>query len=128
LTDALERGPVVLIFYPMDNTPGCTAQLCEARNDAPRYAAAGVSVYGVNNGGAASHARFREKHGIIAPLLVDPGLGTAAAYDAVMGIGPLRIINRTVVGIARDGSIALYKRGAPSTDEILAAVAPLPAG
>jgi peroxiredoxin Q/BCP len=118
----LAKGPVVLIFYPMDNTPGCTAQLCSARNDAARYASAGVGVFGVNNGGAASHARFREKHGLIAPLLVDAGLATAKAYDAVMGIGPLKVINRTVVGIAQDGTVAFYKRGTPSTDEILAGV------
>ena len=123
----LAKGPVVLIFYPMDNTPGCTAQLCSARNDAPRYANAGVGVFGVNNGGAASHARFREKHGLIAPLLVDAGLATAKAYDAVLGIGPLKFINRTVVGIARDGTVAFYKRGTPATDEILDAVAAAPA-
>ena len=123
----LAKGPVVLIFYPMDNTPGCTAQLCAARNDAPRYASAGVNVFGVNNGGAASHARFREKHGLVAPLLVDAGLATAKAYDAVIGIGPLKVINRTVVGIARNGTIAFYKRGTPATEEILEAVGATPA-
>jgi peroxiredoxin Q/BCP len=121
LTSSLANGPVVLIFYPMDNTPGCTAQLCSARNDAPRYAEAGVSVYGVNNGGAASHQRFAEKHNLQAPLLVDEGLKVASAYDAVVSLGLLRFINRTVVGIARDGTIAFYKRGAPATEEILAA-------
>jgi peroxiredoxin Q/BCP len=122
LASSLANGPVVLIFYPMDNTPGCTAQLCAARDDAGRYASAGVHVFGVNNGGAASHARFREKHGLTAPLLVDTGLKTADAYGAVIGIGPLKVINRTVVGIARDGKVAFYKRGTPSTDEILGAL------
>lgn len=122
LASELAKGPVVLIFYPMDNTPGCTAQLCAARDDAPRYAAAGVSVFGVNNGGAASHERFREKHRLSAPLLVDAGLKTATAYDAVIGVGPLKIINRTVVGISPDGTIAFYKRGTPSTGEILGAL------
>jgi peroxiredoxin Q/BCP len=121
LANELAAGPVVLIFYPMDNTPGCTAQLCAARDDAPLYASAGVRVFGVNNGGAASHARFREKHGLSAPLLVDTGLKTATDYDAVIGVGPLKIINRTVVGIAPDGTVAFYKRGTPSTAEILAA-------
>jgi peroxiredoxin Q/BCP len=122
LASELAKGPVVLIFYPMDNTPGCTAQLCAARDDAARYASAGTTVFGVNNGGAASHERFREKHGLTAPLLVDAGLKTATAYDAVMGAGPLKFINRTVVGIAPDGTIAFYKRGAPKTDEILGAL------
>lgn len=122
LASELAKGPVVLIFYPMDNTPGCTAQLCAARDDAPRYAAAGTSVFGVNNGGAASHERFREKHGLTAPLLVDSGLKTASAYDAVIGVGPLKIVNRTVVGISPSGTIAFYKRGTPATDEILNAL------
>jgi peroxiredoxin Q/BCP len=123
LANELAAGPVVLIFYPMDNTPGCTAQLCTARDDAALYASAGVRVFGVNNGGAASHARFREKHNLSAPLLVDAGLKTATEYDAVIGVGPLKIINRTVVGIAADGTIAFYKRGMPTTAQILAAFA-----
>jgi peroxiredoxin Q/BCP len=121
---SLRGRPVVLIFYPMDQTPGCTAQLCAARDDADRYAAAGVDVFGVNNGSAASHERFVAKHSLRTPLLVDAGLNTAAAYDAVIGLGKLRIINRTVVGISPSGTISYYKRGAPSTDAILAAVAP----
>jgi peroxiredoxin Q/BCP len=124
LSQALGHGPVVLIFYPMDNTPGCTAQLCAVRNDAARYAEAGITVYGVNNGGAASHQRFIEKHGLTAPLLVDSGLAVSAEYDAVLSIGLIRFIKRTVVGVARDGTIAFYKRGTPSTDEIIGALAP----
>ena len=120
---APDAGPIVLIFYPMDQTPGCTAQLCAARDDAARYAAAGVAVYGVNGAKAASHKKFVEKHRLTTPLLVDDGLAVASDYDAVLGVGPLKMVNRTVVGIARDGTIAFYKRGAPGTDEILAAVA-----
>lgn len=122
LSEALSRGPVVLIFYPMDNTPGCTAQLCAVRDDAARYAAAGITVWGVNNGSAQSHQEFIAKHGFSAPLLVDPDFEVAKSYDAVLGLGPLRLVNRTVVGIGRDGKIAFYKRGSPSTDEILTAL------
>jgi peroxiredoxin len=78
-------------------------------------------VFGVNNGSAASHQGFSEKHGFSAPLLVDSGLTVARAYDAVYALGFLPLINRTVVGIGTDGKIAYYKRGTPSTDEILAA-------
>ncbi|MBD5656465.1 MAG: peroxiredoxin [Candidatus Eremiobacteraeota bacterium] len=127
LEPALKNGPVVLIFYPMDNTPGCTAQLCAVRDDNARYAAAGVAVYGVNGGDAASHQKFIAKYNLTAPLLIDKGLKVAGDYDAVIGVGPLKLINRTVVAIARDGTIALYKRGSPSTDEILRAVGATPA-
>jgi peroxiredoxin Q/BCP len=127
LADALKSGPVVLIFYPMDNTPGCTAQLCAVRDGASQYAVAGVTVWGVNNGTAQSHQGFIAKHGFSAPLLVDEDFEVAKSYDAVLGLGPLRFINRTVVGVGRDGKILYYKRGSPSTDEILAAVGASPA-
>ncbi len=120
---ALARGPVVLVFYPMDNTLGCKAQLCAIRDDAARYAQAGVAVYAINNGGAESHQNFKAKNGFSAPLLVDRGLSVAAQYDAVIGFGPLRIVNRTVVGIGTNGRIAFYKRGSPATVDILAGVA-----
>jgi peroxiredoxin Q/BCP len=122
LRDFRGTANVVLIFYPKDQTPGCTAQLCAARDDAAEYVAAGARVFGVNGDDAASHARFIAKHGLTMPLLIDPGLAVAKAYDAVIGIGPLKIVNRTVVGIDRDGTIAFYRRGTPKTADILAAL------
>lgn len=122
LSDFRGKQPVVLIFYPGDQTPGCTKQLCSARDDTSLYQAAGVAVFGVNQGSAASHQRFIAKHDLTTPLLVDNGLQTAANYNAVMGFGLLRIINRTVVGIDANGRIAFYKRGMPGTQEILSAL------
>ena len=124
LEDFRGKQAVVLIFYPADQTPGCTAQLCAARDDADRYAAAGVAVFGVNNAGVASHRRFVERHHLRTPLLVDEGLGVSGAYDAAIGFGPVRAIKRTVVGISPEGKIVYYRRGMPSTDEILSNVAP----
>jgi peroxiredoxin Q/BCP len=124
LAQALGNGPVVLIFKPMDHKPGCTAPLSNVRNHSAPNAEAGITVYGVNNGGAASHQRFIVKHGLTAPLLVDKGLRVSAEYDAVVSVGLIRFINRTVVGVARDGTIAFYKRGTPSTDEIIGALTP----
>jgi len=112
---------VVLIFYPKDQTPGCTKQLCAARDDSAAYEEAGAAVFGLNGDDAASHERFIAKHQLTMPLLIDPGLAVAKAYDAVMGIGPLKIVNRTVVGIDRAGHVAFYERGIPSTDRILGA-------
>ncbi len=81
-----------------------------------------MTVFGINNQGASSHRAFAEKHGFDAPLLVDADFKVSSAYDAVMGFGPLRIINRTVVVVATDGTIRKYQRGMPETDEILAAI------
>jgi peroxiredoxin Q/BCP len=117
------RGkPVVLMFYPMDQTAGCTKQLCAARDDYDRYQAAGIAVFGVNNGSIKSHRRFVDKYGLRTPLLVDEGFGVATAYDAAFGFGPLRAITRTVVGITPSAEVAYYKRGMPSTDEIIGAL------
>lgn len=126
LADFKGKQPVVLIFYPADETPGCTKQLCAARDDTSLYQQAGVAVFGVNPGSAASHEKFIKKHNLTTPLLVDKGLEVAANYQATIGFGPLKIVNRTVVGIDRDGKIAFYRRGIPATTEILAALAAKP--
>jgi peroxiredoxin Q/BCP len=116
-----DRSNVVLIFYPKDQTPGCTKQLCTARDDRDAFAAAGAVVFGVNGDDAASHRRFVARHGLTMPLLVDRGLAVAKSYDAVIGFGPVQFVNRTVVGIDRQGRIAYYERGMPATASILAA-------
>ena len=123
LADFLGTSSVVLMFYPADNTPGCTKQLCAARDDYDRYEAAGVAVFGVNPGSAASHRRFAERHGFKTPLLLDDGGRVSRAYGALMPIPLLTLVNRTVVGIDRQGIVRFYERGMPSTGAILAAMA-----
>jgi peroxiredoxin Q/BCP len=119
LRDALAHGPLVLIFYPGDSTPVCTKQLCSVRDDSAKYEAAGITVFGVNNADAESHWRFIAQNRLSVRLLVDRDLKISSDYGCVLGFGPLRIINRTVVGIGRDGTIVYYKRGNPTTDEII---------
>ena len=127
LTDFAGRSAVVLMFYPGDSTPGCTAQLCTARDDYDKYEAAGIAVFGVNPGSASAHKRFAEKHAMRTPLLVDEKGATSRAYDALMPIPLLTVVNRTVVGIDKDGIIRFFKRGMPPTAEILAAMQAEPA-
>jgi peroxiredoxin Q/BCP len=128
LADYRGRSAVVLIFYPADSTPGCTRQLCAARDDYDRYEAAGIAVFGVNPGSEEAHRRFVEKHNLRTPLLLDAGAKVTRAYGALMPIPVLSLVNRTVVGIDRDGRVAFYQRGTPSTDAILAAMtSPTPA-
>ena len=100
LSDFLGR-PAVLMFYPADNTPGCTKQLCAARDDYDKYVAAGVKVFGVNPGSASTHKKFSEKHGFKTPLLLDNGGKVSRAYDALMPVPIVTLVNRTVVGISR---------------------------
>jgi thioredoxin-dependent peroxiredoxin len=122
LSDFRGAGSVVLMFYPADNTPGCTAQLCAARDDYDKYVAADVNVFGVNPGSAGTHKKFSEKHGFKTPLLLDAGGKVSRAYDALMPVPILTIVNRTVVGIDRDGLVRFYERGMPSTATILGAM------
>ncbi len=122
LADYRGKSAVVLMFYPADETPGCTKQLCAARDDYDRYQAAGVAVLGVNPGSARAHKKFVEKHNLRTPLLLDRGGNVARAYDALFPIPLVTIVNRTVAGIARDGVLRFYQRGMPSTNTILDAM------
>ena len=70
---ALRGADVVLVFYPGDNTPGCTKQLCQFRDHWGDARARGIEVFGVNPGSARSHVKFREKFGFPFPLLIDQG-------------------------------------------------------
>ena len=122
LADFRGNSSIVLMFYPADSTPGCTRQLCTARDDYDRYLAAGIAVFGVNPGSVEAHKRFSEQHGFKTPLLLDTGGRVSRAYDALMPIPFMTIVNRTVVGIDRAGTVRFYERGIPSTDTILNAM------
>lgn len=112
---ALRGKSVVLVFYPGDDTPGCTKQLCQLRDDWSEAVARGVEVFGVNPGSAQSHDKFRRKFGFPFPLLVDQGQKVATLYHA-NGI----IVKRTVYRIGPDGVIRFARRGMPSPHEVLA--------
>lgn len=92
LSDFLGRR-VALYFYPMDDTPGCTAQACSLRDGGQRLRTAGVTVLGVSGQDAASHRRFAQKYGLDFPLLVDTDHRIAAAYG-VLGGGPMGWLRR----------------------------------
>jgi peroxiredoxin Q/BCP len=66
------RGqPVVLYFYPKDDTPGCTMEACNFRDDYSAYEKAGVVILGVSPDSVKSHVKFKEKYGLTFPLLAD---------------------------------------------------------
>jgi peroxiredoxin Q/BCP len=112
---ALRGRYVVLVFYPGDDTPGCTKQLCQFRDDWSQAKKRGVLVFGVNPQDARHHANFRKKFKFPFPLLVDQGQEVAKAYHA-NGL----FVKRTVYLIGRDGKILFARRGMPSPAEVLA--------
>jgi peroxiredoxin Q/BCP len=110
--------PVVLVFYPMDNTPGCNKQLSALRDDKDKFDRAGALIFGVNPASAERHQQFCDGFAFTFPLLSDPGLKVAEAYGAARGT----YNKRTVVVIGPDGVVKFHRHGMPTDDEILEAV------
>ncbi len=118
------KCPVVLVFYPGDSTPLCSAQLCEIRDSWDAFTVAGVQVFGINPFSEASHRRFAESRKLPFRLLVDPGNRVAALYRAAIGWGRLSFVNRCVYLIGADGRILFARIGKPAPAAVLAALAP----
>jgi peroxiredoxin Q/BCP len=105
------RGrPVVLYFYPKDDTPGCTAEACEFRDAYDVFRERGVEILGVSPDDVRSHEKFKTKHELPFTLLADPDHKVAEAYGVwgersfagkkYMGI------NRSTFVIDEDGNVA----------------------
>lgn len=95
---ALRGAPVLLFFYPKDDTGGCTKQACGFRDEMPAFDAAGARVFGISPDGQASHRKFRDKNDLPYPLLVDEDHAVADAYGAW---GVKKMYGREYEGIIR---------------------------
>lgn len=93
----LRGRKVVLYFYPMDDTPGCTKQACSLRDHNAEIAAKGAVILGVSAQSVESHRRFSDKHRLNFPLLLDTEQSLAKAYGAA-GSG-LFAIARGMLGV-----------------------------
>lgn len=79
---------LVMYFYPMDDTPGCTKQACSLRDSSAEIKARGAAILGVSAQSAASHQKFSAKFSLNFPLLADTDLSVAHAYGvAGSGLG-----------------------------------------
>ena len=72
---------VVLLFYPGDNTPVCTKQMCSVRDNWDQYVESGAEVVGISTDSAASHGSFSEKYNLPLRLLADPQGEVTAKYN-----------------------------------------------
>jgi peroxiredoxin Q/BCP len=97
---------VVLYFYPKDDTPGCTTEACNFRDDIFHIRERGAEVLGVSLDSAESHAAFAKKHGLPFPLLADTEGRVAEAYGALMGLGPVKFARRHTFIVGPDGKLA----------------------
>ena len=95
---SLRGKPVVLYFYPKDDTTGCTTQACGIRDAYGEFERAGAVVLGVSPDGVASHVKFRDKYSLPFTLLADTDHAVAEAYGAW---GEKSRYGRTYEGILR---------------------------
>ena len=113
---------VVLYFYPKDDTPGCTREACNFRDDIIDIRALDAEVLGVSVDNAESHAKFAEKYGLPFPLLSDPDGAIAKQYGSLMKLGPLKIAKRHSFIVDPQGKLAkIYRKVNPDShsDEII---------
>jgi len=95
---ALRPAPVVLFFYPKDDTPGCTTEARDFSNAAKDFAALGVQVYGISRDSLRKHANFRAKHALTEPLLSDPDGAVCEAFGVW---GEKTTFGRSYMGLIR---------------------------
>ena len=102
--------PVVLYFYPKDNTPGCTTEGLQFRDLHPKFLKVGAVVAGVSRDSLKSHASFRDKMGFRFPLLADPDETLCKRFDVIrmknMYGKQVRGIERSTFVIGKDGTLA----------------------
>jgi thioredoxin-dependent peroxiredoxin len=123
--EELRGKPVVLYFYPKDDTPGCTTQACGIRDAWSEFRSRGAEVFGVSQDDAESHREFREKYGLPFPLIVDSDRTLGNAF----GVGTLEPrfpgYQRSTVVIGPDGTVVKSMPdvdAATHADEVLAAL------
>ncbi|MFM7066784.1 MAG: peroxiredoxin [Gammaproteobacteria bacterium] len=121
---------VVLYFYPKDDTPGCTTQACNFRDDIFAFRRAGAVILGVSVDDVASHREFAEKHGLPFPLLADDKKAAAKAYGVLRNYLAFEIASRQTFLIDPQGRIAVHYPEADPKDgskKVLADIARLQA-
>ena len=100
---------LVMYFYPMDSTPGCTKQACSLRDANAEISARGAAILGVSAQGTESQQRFTEKFSLNFPLLADTDLTVAKAYGvASSGLGGLL---RSVVKVSERVTFIIDEKG-----------------
>jgi peroxiredoxin Q/BCP len=120
---------LVLYFYPKDDTPGCTTEACNFRDDYSAYVEAGVTILGVSPDSPKSHAKFKQKFQLPFPLLADEQHEVCEAYGVwgqkkFMGRDYMGVMRTTFV-IAPDGKIKkvfIDVKPADHSTQVLAAI------
>ena len=121
-----QRGrAVVLLFYPGDETPVCTKQMCSVRDNWEEYQQTGAEIVGISTDSVESHREFAEHHSLPLRLLSDPDRRVAEMYGAKSWL-PGRAARAVVVidsgGVVRHNKAQPLSLFRPKDDEVLAAI------
>jgi peroxiredoxin Q/BCP len=100
-------SPVVLVFYPGDDTPVCTRQLNTYNDDLSQFEEVGAHVLAISPQDLASHERFAAKHGFAFPLLADTDKSVAGRYGT---LGPLGFPRRSIFVVDAEGIVRYTHR------------------
>ncbi|RIL01682.1 MAG: peroxiredoxin [Proteobacteria bacterium] len=126
LSALLAKSPVLLVFYPGDDTPVCTKQLCNYRDHLGVFEGLGVQVVALNAQSLDSHRAFAEKHRLPFPIASDADGAVCKAYGAAGLFGMTR---RALVLIGQDGRVQWRRTDFPifhqTADDVREAIAKL---
>ena len=114
---------LVLYFYPKDDTPGCTKEACNFRDDIYHIRELNAEVVGVSTNDAGSHNEFTKKYSLPFDLLSDKDAVVARSYDAAWKFGPLSKAKRHSFIISPDGKVVkIFRKVNPKdhSNEIIA--------
>ena len=127
LSKLLEKGAVLLVFYPGDDTPVCTRQLCDYRDNLAVFEGLGVQVLALNPQSEASHAKFAAKHRFPFPVAADADGKVCKRYGAAGLFGTTK---RALVLVGRDGRVKWRRTDFPlfhqTAEDVRRAVEALP--
>ena len=99
---------VALYFYPKDDTPGCTTEACEFRDDIFKYRELGCQILGVSLDDTSSHKDFADKYSLPFPLLADTDGTTAVSYGVKSKMFGMTVAKRQTFLIDLEGKIAIH--------------------
>ena len=118
---------LLLVFYPGDDTPVCTRQLCDYRDGVEAFAGLGVTVIGISNDSVESHREFKRKHRLPFTLLSDPDLEVAGRYDSKGMLGMKRSVflldESGVIRYRHVETLALFRRHREELLEVIEGLA-----